>query len=90
MNLKVPRIYNNMQSLGYRKYQPQILRGTLKVTYQPDGGTTIEVLGLVNKTHAVNGIPITYVCYDYPYEGHSPMVVVVGSNKTGKFETGAM
>ena len=88
MNLKVPRIYDNMQSLGYRKLQSQRLVGELQFVYKSDGTTTVRVKNLVNKTHKINGIPISYVCYEFPYDYHEPLVVGIGSNKTGKFKQG--
>ena len=88
MNLKVPRIYDNMASKGYRKLQPQRLVGDLQFVYKDDGTTTVRVKNLVNKTHKINGIPISYVCYDFPYDYHDPLVVGIGSNKTGKFKQG--
>ena len=88
MNLKVPRIYDNMASKGYRKLQPQKLVGDLQFIYKDDGTTTVRVKNLVNKTHKINGIPISYVCYDFPYDYHEPLVVGIGNNKTGKFKQG--
>ena len=66
MSLKVPRIYDNMASKGYRKLQSQKLVGDLQFVYREDGTTTVRVKNLVNKTHKINGIPISYVCYDFP------------------------
>ena len=86
MNLKVPRIYDNMASKGYRKLQPQRLVGDLQFVYKDDGTVKIRVKNLVNKSHKINGIPISYVCYDFPYDYHDPLVVGIGSNKTGKFK----
>ena len=88
MNLRIPRIYDNMASRGYRKLQPQYLVGELQFIYRDDGEIQVKVKNLVNKTHRINGIPISYVCYDYPYDYHSPLVVGIGSNKTGKFKQG--
>jgi len=88
MNLKVPRIYDNMASKGYRKLQPQRLVGELQFVYKDNGDVKVRVKNLVNKTHKINGIPISYVCYEYPYEYHNPLVVGIGSNKTGKFKQG--
>ena len=88
MSLKVPRIYDNMASKGYRKLQPQRLVGELQFIYGNDGTVKVQVKNLVNKTHKISGIPITYICYDYPYDYHEPLVVGIGSNKTGKFKQG--
>jgi hypothetical protein len=88
MNLKVPRIYDNMASKGYRKLQPQRLVGDLQFVYKDDGTVNIRVKNLENMTHRINGIPISYVCYDYPYNYHNPLVVGIGSNLTGVFKQG--
>lgn len=88
MNLKVPRIYDNMASKGYRKLQPQKLVGELQFIYRSDGTTRVRVLNLVNKTHKISGVPISYVCYDYPYGFHEPLVVGIGNNRTRKFRQG--
>ena len=90
MVLKVPRIYDNYQSMGYRKLQPQRLSGELHFIYKSNGKTTVEVKNLKNKTHKINGVPITYICYKYPYQGHEPTMVAIGSNKTGVFKSGGV
>ena len=90
MNLKVPRIYDNMQSLGYRKLQPQRLVGELQFIYNNDGTVSVKVNNLVNKTHKINGIPISYTCYEFPYDYHDPLVVGIGNNRTGKFKQGGV
>jgi hypothetical protein len=88
MNLKVPRIYNNSQSLGYRKYQPQTLKGELQFIYRDDGKIQVRVKGLYNKTHKISGRNVTYTCYEWPYDDNLIDVVAVGNNRTGKFEQG--
>ena len=88
MNLKVPRIYDNMASKGYRKLQPQRLVGDLQFVYKDDGTVKIRVNNLVNKTHKINGVPISYVCYEFPYEFHDALVVGIGNNRTRKFKQG--
>lgn len=85
MHLNVPRIYDNMQSLGYRKYQSQTLKGKLLFIYKDDGETLVKVKDLVNRTHRINGKRVTYTCYDYPYEDNGILVVGIGSNRTLKF-----
>lgn len=79
-----------MASMGYRKLQLQRIVGDLQITYGDDGSTKVQVKNLENRTHKINGIPISYVCYDYPYDHHSPLVVAIGSNRTGKFKTGGI
>ena len=83
MRLDVPRIYDNMQSLGRREYQTQTVTGELRIVYDEDGAASpkIEVDGLVNKTHKIGGKPITYTVE----VKESPSVVFLGSNRTGVF-----
>ena len=88
MRLNVPRVYDNMQSLGYRKYQAQTLKGELFFIYTDSGETIVKVKDLENRTHKVNGRKVTYTCYDYPYNDNGVLVVGVGSNKTLKFTQG--
>lgn len=85
MHLNVPSIYDNMQSLGYRKYQSQTLKGKLLFIYKDDGETLVKVKDLVNLTHRINGKMVTYTCYEYPYEDNGILVVGIGSNRTLKF-----
>ena len=88
MHLYVPRIYDNMQSLGYRKYQHQTLKGELMFIYSDSEETVVKVKGLENRTHKINGHRVTYKCYDWPYDDNQVLVVGIGSNKTGKFTQG--
>ena len=90
MRLQVPRIYDNMQSKGYRKYQPQTIVGTLFLIYSDDGETIVKIKDLKNRTHKVNGKMVTYECHDWPYEDNGILVVAVGSNKTLKFNHGGV
>lgn len=88
MSLRIPRTVDNMQSLGYRKYQTQTLRGYLYVTYDDEDNVTLEVKDLVNKTHKINGNCITYdVTVDNEGERQYPIWTYIGNNKTGKFYT---
>lgn len=91
MRVYVPRIYDNMASLGYRKYKQQTVNGTLRLTYEI--GTvrpTITVTNLVNRSHKINGCNITYTTTvdsgDYVY----PRINVIGNNRTGVFKTGSI
>lgn len=85
MVLNVPRIYDNMQSKGYRKYQKQTIQGELKFIYDDENGSKVEVYGLENKTHKISGRRITYECSEYPYDDNMFLSVGLGSNKTLKF-----
>lgn len=89
MSLKVPRTYDNMQSLGYRKYQTQMVQGTMRIVYSGDGtgsGTYIEIDGLYNKTHKVSGKNVTYKTLINESMWFT-RIGYIGSNKTGKFTT---
>lgn len=90
MRLKVPRIYDNMQSLGYRRYQPQRFVGELSLVYRSTGDVDVQVNGLTNRTHRINGKFITYECSEWPYEDFQNMAVAVGSNRTLKFKQGGI
>lgn len=91
MYVYVPRIYDNNQSLGYRKYQRQKIVGFLQIAYPNDGSSpTILVEDLVNKTHKLsNKANITYKC-KVDSSMMYPRVNLIGNNKTGKFHTGAV
>jgi hypothetical protein len=85
MSLKVPRVYDNTESKGYRKIQPQMLVGYVYVDKNL-GDNEVEPLiktyNLVNKTHKVAGSYVTYrdsTAYDVMWR-------YTGSNKTGVFK----
>jgi len=95
MKVCVPRIYDNMTSQGYRKYQWQQIKGDMCITYQvgEDGEyidrPKIEIKNLVNATHKINGKNITYKCSvnnDGELDGPYTRVNVIGSNKTDIFK----
>lgn len=48
----------------------------------------MKVNSLVNRTHRINGTPISYECYEYPYDYHDALVVGIGNNRTGRFNQG--
>ena len=78
-----------MQSLGYRRYQTQRLKGFLRLAYvDGENRPRIQIRGLENHTHKINGKRITYECMQNPE--YAPLAVVVGSNRTGRFRTGAV
>ena len=96
LHLKVPRVYNNTQSLGYRKPNNQIVKGLLFVSYDDskldEGGgvarPVITIEGLYNKTHKLsNGKNVVYdpvTIYEYD---PMPRINVIGNNATEKFKT---
>ena len=91
MRVYVPRIYDNTSSLGYRKYKPQTVKGTLRLTYESDTvRPTITITDLVNKSHKINGEYITYTTTVDNGTHVYPRINVIGNNKTGVFKTGSI
>ena len=85
MKLYVPRIYDNMQSKGYRKSQAQTIKGYVYVDKNVKSGSTepeIVVSGVYNKTHRIGSKSVTYS--DAAATG--VMYRYIGSNKTGVFK----
>lgn len=83
MKLYVPRIYDNMSSRGYRKYQLQTINGVFKVAPVADSEPEISFVWMENATHKVNGRRVTY-------EAEPNGVVLwhgIGNNRTGVFKT---
>lgn len=87
MTLQVPRIYDNSQSLGSRKYQKQRIRGKMHITYDTgsDGQPTITFSDLRNLKHKVNGASVTYTATED--EAVQRKVNVIGDNLAQKFHT---
>jgi len=81
MTLNVPRVYDNAQSEGYRKYQTQKLSGCFTVSANDVGEPTLSFCSLENKTHKVGGEKVRYSAEAEDVKWH-----VIGSNKTGKFD----
>lgn len=90
MHLKVPRIYNNNQSLGSRKYQTQMVVGIMQLCYQSDGRLVdVRFKDLVNKTHKLsNGKNVTYQTMLDSIM--FPRFNAIGSNKTKKFNVASV
>lgn len=85
MKLHVPRIYDNMQSMGYRKPQLQTIKGFVYVDKGVKSGQTepeISVAGMYNRTHRVYSKSVTYMDTD----ATGVMYRYIGSNKTGVFK----
>ena len=85
MVLSVPRIYDNMSSLGYRKRQTQRVVGYIYVDKKSSQGLDepdIASVDFVNKTHKINGSRVTY--HDALADG--VMWRYIGNNKTGVFK----
>lgn len=84
LSLKVPRVYDNMESLGYRKMQPQSVTGRVIVNADDMGAyePSISSRDFVNKTHKVSGKNVTYS----DTEATDVKWRYIGSNKTGVFK----
>lgn len=88
MRLRVPRVYNNTQSLGYRKMQYQTIVGYVIVdkdvtkAEEYTGEPEMSVFRVYNKTHKVNNANVTYGDAD----ATDVMWRYIGSNKTGVFK----
>jgi len=89
MRLKVPRVYDNTDSLGYRKYQTQTIKGRIAVTYdEEERYPQISFLWMTNMTHKVGK---SYVSYDAKVSDDViPRMNFIGNNKTGVFKTPTM
>lgn len=85
MTLHVPRVYDNAQSTGYRKYQTQRLEGELRLTRVKGHEPEVGVIGLRNRTHKVGGACVTYETTVDGVVWH-----VIGNNWTGKFNVPSM
>lgn len=91
MTLYIPRVYDNTTSLGYRKYQRQLIRGEMRITYDPLDNVNrpeITITNLVNQTHKISDVPLSYTTYleEYPY----PRINLIGDNKTKTFKTASL
>ena len=91
MRLHIPRIYDNNQSRGYRKYQTQTVQGEAYLSYDKDGTLVDVTFGqMVNKTQKLsNGGALTYPNTQLNTLIY-PRFNAIGSNKTGKFKTASI
>lgn len=91
LSVNVPRIYNNTESLGYRKFQRQTIKGEMLMHYNMFGQLIdVTFTNMVNKTHKLsNGKHVTYdamLDIDKVY----PRFNAIGNNKTEKFDTATL
>ena len=85
MTLKVPRVFNNSDSMGYRKVQSQKIVGYISVdrdSCDEFGEPKMEAIGLVNTSHRISGKRVTY---DSAI-ADEVMWRYVGNNKTDVFK----
>lgn len=79
----MPRVYDNTASVGYRKYQRQIITGQMYVTYDESDKISLRFSQFTNKTYKINGSPVTYEVFMNSESLHN--FSWCGNNKTGKF-----
>lgn len=85
MSLKIPRVYDNSRSLGYRKNQRQKIECIVYVDKDLASGQiepAISVCNAVNKTHKTSSGNVTYG----DCEAEDVTWRYIGSNKTGVFK----
>lgn len=86
MVLKVPQVYDNTTSQGYRKFARQVIKGKMYVVWLADGSFRLEFAELENQSFKVRG-------YKVRYDGFEDRNVVytrfswIGNNKTDIFNT---
>ena len=86
MRLRIPRVYDNTQSKGYRKFQWQRILGYIIVDKSSYESEYIEpnifVYGLTNNTHKINKDNVTYDAV----EASDVMWHYIGNNRTCIFK----
>ena len=84
MRLRVPVIYNNMESQGLRRYRPQVFSGELRIHYGGEGGDEAEISipALTNMSYKIRNMHVSYKTQITGY----PIWSAVGNNKTGVFQ----
>ena len=84
MRLRVPAIYNNMESQGLRRYRPQVFCGELRIHYGGEGGDEVEISipALTNLSYKIRNVHVSYKTEITGY----PIWSAVGNNKTGVFQ----
>ena len=86
LSLRVPQVFSNTTSLGYRKYHRQTIKGNMSIIWMSDGSFSFEFNNLVNKTFKVGGGAVTY----QGIEGRNivyPRLNWIGNNKSDSFKT---
>lgn len=91
LSLYIPRIYNNNESNGYRKYQRQVITGKLFLGFSFNGELVdYKFSSFINNTHKLsNGKNVTYRV-ELDKDACWPRFNAIGSNKTGLFKTASV
>ena len=89
MTLKVPQVLDNSESMGYRKFQPQIIRGTMVIQWKTDNTYDIVFGDLKNRSFKVAK---KFITYKGETDGYmiSPNYTYIGSNKRNTFTIPAL
>lgn len=84
LRMKVPRVFRNESSQGYRKAQDQTVTGYIRVDKgSPENGEPrVWADGFRNNTHKVGGKCVTYECSVTDVMWH-----YTGNNRTGVFRS---
>lgn len=86
LTLKVPQVFDNSKSIGYRKYQTQNIKGKMYIVWLNNGSYRLLFENLENQQFKVGGQKVTY-------NGTEDRNVVytrynyIGSNKKNTFTT---
>lgn len=84
--LKVPQVFENTTSQGYRKYKAQRISGKMYVVWLSDGSYRLEFGGMENQQFKIRG-------QNVKYEGREDRDMVwtrftwIGNNKKNEFKT---
>ncbi len=85
LSLRVPQVFSNTTSQGYRKYKRQLIKGKMDLIWMSDGTFGFDFYNLVNKTFKVGGENVRYT----GIEGREiayPRFNWIGNNKTDYFK----
>lgn len=86
LRLKVPQVFNNSTSKGYRKFQLQYIKGQMLIEWQTDGTYKIEFADLKNYNFKVQDACVTYEA-EINTDVVSPHYTYIGSNQSNVFKT---
>lgn len=89
LRLQVPQVLNNTQSLGFRKYQSQTIRGVMYIKWLSGGGFKIDFSDLENSKFKIRGSRVRYIGYEDRAVVYS-RYNYIGSNNTELFKTPAI
>lgn len=86
LRLKVPQVFNNSTSEGYRRFKNQTIKGEMHIVWQADGNFHLEFSGLENRHFKVGGKNVTYTGREDRDVVYSRLAWI-GDNKKDLFKT---